>query len=191
MTASALFSDCAYNQALVHQAIVAWLAGARQGSAAQKGRGQVRGGGRKPWRQKGTGRARAGSIRSPIWRGGGVTFAASPRNHAVKINRRMYRLAMRSLLAERSRRGDVQSVESLQVSEPKTRLAAELLGGLSVGGRILLVADEPNDKLRLAMRNLPDVELLQVHQLNPVALASADSIVLSEPALKQIQQWLS
>lgn len=188
---TALFSEYAFNAALVHQVVVAWFAGGRQGSVAQKGRGKVRGGGRKPWRQKGTGRARAGSIRSPLWRGGGVHFPASPRDHSLRVNRKMYRAAMRAILGERSRRNDIQSVEQLSVAEPRTRLAIEMLQGLGVEGQVLLVVSEHDDILNLAVRNLHQIELLHVRQLNPAVLLSADSIVVTAPALAQIEQWLT
>ena len=187
-----LFADCEFRPALVHQAVVTYMAGARQGSVAQKTRGQVRGGGRKPWRQKRLGRARAGSIRSPIWRGGGVTFAASPRDHSVRLNRRMYRLAMRSILAEKSRQGTVREAGAVSLAQPRTRLLVDWFKKLEVAQRqrILLVTPEvPDEPLALAARNLPWVEVLSVRQLNPVALVAADCILFADAALQKTQEW--
>ena len=187
-----LFADCEFRPALVHQAVVTYMAGARQGSVAQKTRGQVRGGGRKPWRQKRLGRARAGSIRSPIWRGGGVTFAASPKDHSVRLNRRMYRLAMRSILAEKSRQGTVREAGAVSLDQPRTRLLVDWFKKLEVAQRqrILLVTPEvPDEPLTLAARNLPWVEVLSVRQLNPVALVAADCILFADAALQKTQEW--
>ena len=187
-----LFADCEFRPALVHQAVVTYMAGARQGSVAQKTRGQVRGGGRKPWRQKRLGRARAGSIRSPIWRGGGVTFAASPKDHSVRLNRRMYRLAMRSILAEKSRQGTVREAGAVSLAQPRTRLLVDWFKKLEVAQRqrILLVTPEvPDESLALAARNLPWVEVLSVRQLNPVALVAADCILFADAALQKTQEW--
>ena len=188
-----LFADCALNPDLVHQAVVAYMAGGRQGSVAQKTRAQVRGGGRKPWKQKKLGRARAGSIRSPIWRGGGVTFAASPRDHSVRLNKRMFRLALRSILAEKARQGQVVSIELPQLAEPKTRLLIEALKEqkLNLKGLLLVTEQVPERNLQLASRNLHGVEVMAFRQINPVALLAADTLVIAPPALKAIEAWLS
>lgn len=191
MTVS-LFDDCAFNPTLVHQAVVAYMAGGRQGSVAQKTRGQVRGGGRKPWRQKKTGRARAGSIRSPLWRGGGITFAAVPRDHSVRLNRRMYRAAMRSILAEKARQSSVHVLSALEIAEPRTKLLLSSLKeqGFS-NGALLVTADQPDENLAMAVRNLPRVSVSSVRQLNPVALIDVPAVLLINPALERVQEWYS
>lgn len=180
----------AYNEPLIHQVIVAYLAGARAGTKAQKSKGQVRGGGRKPWRQKGTGRARAGSIRSPLWRGGGVTHAASPRDFSQKVNRKMYRGAMRSIVAELARRGHLLVSETFDVAAPKTR---DLLARLDqVGSRdILLVTDSVDPNLFLSARNLPHVGVCDVEALNPLDLLSFEKVLMTAPAVKKLEARLS
>ncbi|MGB0213797.1 50S ribosomal protein L4, partial [Algiphilus sp.] len=150
-----------FNEALVHQVVVAYLAGARQGTRAQKTRAEVRGGGRKPWRQKGTGRARAGSIRSPIWRGGGTTFAARPQDHSQKVNRKMYRGAMRSILSELVRQDRLVVVEQFAAETPKTKALVGQLAALSVSN-VLIVTEGMDENLYLASRNLKDVDVRDV-----------------------------
>ena len=183
----------AFNEALVHQAVVAYLAGARQGSKAQKSRADARGGGRKPWRQKRTGRARAGSIRSPLWRGGGRTFAARPRDHSVKLNRKMYRGAMRCILAELVRQNRLQAIPpaALSLDAPKTKALDEKLRALApTPGKLLLVAAEVSRNLYLAARNLRGVDVCDVEALDPVALVSHDTVLVTVDALRRIEERL-
>ena len=177
------------NEPLIHQVVTAYMAGGRAGSKAQKTRAEVSGGGIKPWRQKGTGRARAGSIRSPIWVGGGRAFAAKPRSFEQKVNRKMYRGAMRSLLSELIRQGRMLVVESLEVAEPKTRLFVEQMKGLGVAGG-LFVIEAFEEKLWLASRNLPKVELLEASALDPVSLLRHDNVVMTVAALRRVEENL-
>lgn len=179
-----------FSEALVHQVVTAYLAGARAGTKAQKNRGDVRGGGRKPWRQKGTGRARAGSIRSPLWRGGGVTFAARPRDHAQKVNRKMYRGAMRAIVSELLRQGRLTVVPEIDVPEPKTKLFLKTLGELR-RGRTLVVTDQCSEALYLASRNVPDVLVLDSDALDPVSLVGAERVVMTVGAVKKLEGWLA
>lgn len=184
----------AFNETLVHQAVVAYLAGARQGSKAQKSRADARGGGRKPWRQKGTNRARAGSIRSPLWRGGGQTFAARPRDHSVKLNRKMYRGAMRCILAELVRQNRLLAIPSaaLSIDAPKTKILAGKLQALGLPARtkLLLVAAEVSHNFYLAARNLRGVDICDVEALSPVALVSHDTVLIEVEALRRIEAKL-
>ena len=178
----------AFNEALVHQAVVAYLAGARQGSKAQKSRADARGGGRKPWRQKRTGRARAGSIRSPLWRGGGRTFAARPRDHSVKLNRKMYRGAMRCILAELVRQNRLLAIPPLALDAPKTKALAAKLDALQLPAtKVLLVAAEVDRNLDLAARNLRGVDVCDVEALSPVALVGHDTVLVEVDALRRIE----
>jgi len=179
-----------YQQSLVHQVVVAHLAGARQGSVQQKSRSDARGGGRKPWRQKRLGRARAGTIRSPIWRGGGVTFAARPRDYSQKVNRKMYRGAMRSILSELHRSERLTIVDDLALQAPKTRALVSLLASLEVT-RPLIVHHDPGANLILAARNLSHVAVFEAREINPVALLSHESVLMTEPALRLIEEMLS
>lgn len=181
----------AYQESLVHQVVVAYLAGGRQGSAAQKNRAAVRGGGRKPWRQKRLGRARAGTIRSPIWRGGGVTFAASPRDYSQKVNRKMYRAAMSSILSELSRTGRLKVVDDIAPEVPKTRQLVQLLNSFDGVKDPLIVHHEPGANLTLSVRNLPGVEVCEVRQINPYALVAHESILMTEAALRQVEAMLA
>jgi large subunit ribosomal protein L4 len=181
---------CAFNEALVHQVVTAYMAGARAGTKAQKTTPQVSGGGAKPWRQKGTGRARAGSIRSPLWRGGGKIFAAVPVDHSQKVNRKMYRAAMRSIFSELLRQGRLVVVESLTVAEPKTRLLAGKLKGLGAD-QALLVVDGADQALQLAARNLPRVELVSSDAVDPVNLIRFDKVVVTADTLKKIEERLA
>jgi len=179
-----------FNEPLVHQVVTAYMAGARSGSRAQKNRSQVRGGGRKPWRQKGTGNARAGSIRSPIWRGGGVTFAARPKDHSQKVNRKMYRGAMRSILSELVRQDRLVVVESFSVDSPKTKALAEKLTAMSLGDT-LIVVDAEDLNLQLAVRNLHWAAVIQSMEANPVSLLAFDKVLITVPALKQLEARLA
>ncbi|NND45373.1 MAG: 50S ribosomal protein L4 [Xanthomonadales bacterium] len=178
-----------FSEALVHQVVTAYLAGSRAGTKAQKNRSAVRGGGKKPWRQKGTGRARAGTIRSPLWRGGGVTFAAQPRDHGQKVNRKMYRGALQTILSELVRQDRLTVVDELDVAEPRTRALKEKLDGLGAG-QCLLVASEVSENLYLASRNMPGVNVVDVAGIDPVSLVSAEQVVMTVDAVKQIQEWL-
>lgn len=179
-----------YNEPLVHQVVTAYLAGGRAGTKAQKTRAEVRGGGIKPWRQKGTGRARAGSIRSPIWVGGGRAFAAQPRDHGQKVNRKMYRGALRSMLSELVRQERLMLAESFAVEAPKTRLVVQKLRefGLTEG---LIVVEAFDETLYLAARNLIGVEVLSAQELDPVSLARHARVVMTVPAAKLIEERLS
>jgi len=178
-----------FSEALVHQVVTAYLAGARSGSKAQKNRSAVSGGGKKPWRQKGTGRARAGTIRSPLWRGGGVTFAAQPRDHSQKVNRKMYRGALQTILSELVRQERLVVVDSIELAEPRTRLLREALAGLGVE-QCLIVSNEVEEKLFLASRNLPGVHVLDVSGIDPVSLVSAEKVVMTVDAVEKVQEWL-
>lgn len=180
-----------FNEALVHQVVVAHLAGARAGTRAQKSRSDVSGGGAKPWRQKGTGRARAGSIRSPLWRGGGITFAARPQDHSQKVNKKMYRAAMRSIFSELIRQDRLIVVRGFEIAEPKTKRMVAYLAQLGVEGNILLVAEELDSKLVLSARNLPKVDTIEVRKLNPVDLLRSDKVVITVAALEHVKEWLA
>ncbi len=175
--------DAAYKEALVHQIVTAYLNAGRAGTKAQKSRADVSGGGAKPWRQKGTGRARAGSSRSPLWRKGGVTFAAGPRNYAQKVNRKMYGGALRSIMSELIRQGRLCVVDTLMVAAPKTRLLTERLAKLGLG-KVLIVAEKLDRDLYLASRNLPEVVVTEVAVLDPVSLVASESVVVTEAALR-------
>ena len=179
-----------YNEALVHQVVTAFLSGARQGTRAQKTRSEVAGGGKKPWRQKGTGRARAGTIRSPIWRAGGVTFAAKPQDHSQKVNRKMYRAAMRSILSELARSDRLMVVEALNVEQPKTKLLVETLKGYGVDN-VLIVADNLDKNLYLASRNLHKVDVRDVEGADPVSLIAHDKVMITVDAVKKFEEALA
>lgn len=180
-----------YNEALVHQVVVAVLAGARSGSKAQKTRSEVSGGGAKPWRQKGTGRARAGTIRSPIWRGGGVTFAAKPRDHSKKVNRKMYRAAMRSILSELNRQERLLVLESLSLEEPKTKAFLAFAQAANLGEDCLLVTGADNDNVFLAARNIPRITVVDVQAVDPVLLLRHEKVAMDKAAIEKINEWLS
>ena len=178
-----------FNEPLIHQVVTAYLAGQRSGTKAQKTRAEVRGGGKKPWRQKGTGQARAGTSRSPIWVGGGQTFAAKPRSFEQKVNRKMYRAALRSMLSELLRQERLILTTELRVAAPKTK---ELKGKLSELGveRALLVVEAFDQNLWLAARNLPHIYVLDVQSVNPVSLVGADKIVMTAAAAKILEERL-
>ena len=179
-----------YNQALVHQVVSAYLAGGRRGTKSRKSRAEVRGGGAKPWRQKGLGRARAGSIRSPIWRGGGAAFAAKPRSYQQKVNRKMYRGAMRSILSELIRRGRLHVVEDFTLDSPKTKEMASRLTALGLND-VLVVTRETNDTLALASRNLPYVGVQHCEDLSPVSLLRFDSVLMTVDAARRLEERLA
>ena len=178
-----------FNEDLVHQVVVAFMSGARQGSRKQKTRSEVSGGGRKPFKQKGSGRARAGSIRSPLWRSGGVTFAAVPQDHSQKLNRKMYRAAMRSILSELARQDRLVVVESIALAEPKTKLLIEQLAGSQLE-RALIVADEVDRNLYLASRNIPHVEVRDVAGVDPVSLVGCEKVLVTVAALRKFEEML-
>ncbi|MEZ5552165.1 MAG: 50S ribosomal protein L4 [Pseudomonadales bacterium] len=178
-----------FNEALVHQVVVAYMAGGRQGSKAQKTRAEVRGGGRKPWRQKGTGRARAGSIRSPIWRGGGTTFAARPQDHSQKVNRKMYRGALRCILSELVRQERLVVCEDFGLESPKTRGLLARLKDLQLDS-VLIVSEEVDENLYLASRNLKSVDVRDVQGVDPVSLISHDKVLMTVGALRKLEEAL-
>lgn len=179
-----------FNEALVHQSVTTYLAGARQGSVQQKTRSEVRGGGRKPWRQKGTGRARAGTIRSPIWRGGGVTFAARPLDHSKKINKKMYRGAMACIMSELIRQDRLLVVEDFVVASHKTKDLVKKLSEYALDN-VLIVAEDIAEELFLAARNLHKVDVLDAAGLDPVSLIGFDKVLMTVPALKKVEEMLS
>ncbi len=178
-----------FNEDLVHQVVTAYLAGARQGTRAQKNRAAVSGGGKKPWRQKGTGRARAGTIRSPIWRSGGVTFAAQPQDHSQKVNKKMYRAALRSIFSELSRQERLVVVDELEIKKPKTKALVKVIDGFGVESA-LLISEEVSENLYLASRNLHKVNVVDVEGVDPVSLIDADKVIITVSALKKFEELL-
>jgi len=179
-----------YKESLVHQLVTAYMAAGRAGTKAQKNRSAVSGGGAKPWRQKGTGRARAGTIRSPLWRSGGVTFAAHPRDYMQKVNRKMYRAGIRSILSELARQDRLVVVEDITVDAPKTRQLVGKLADLGVS-KTLIVTETGDEKLYLSARNLPNVEVSDVAGLNPVNLVRYEHVVVTVGSVRAIEEWLS
>jgi large subunit ribosomal protein L4 len=179
-----------FNEALVHQVVVAFGAGARQGTKAQKTRSEVRGGGKKPWRQKGTGRARAGTIRSPIWRSGGVTFAAKPQDHSQKVNRKMYRGAIQSILSELVRQERLVVVENFAVETPKTKDLLVKLKDLDLTD-VLIVTPEVEENMFLAARNLYKVDVRDVQGIDPVSLIAFEKVLITADAVKQLEEALA
>jgi large subunit ribosomal protein L4 len=179
-----------FNEALVHQVVTAFLAGARAGTKAQKRRSDVRGGGAKPHAQKGTGRARAGTIRSPIWVGGGRTFAARPRDHSQKVNKKMYRAAMRSVLSELVRQDRLVVTESIRMEAPKTKELASMLKKLELDN-VLIVNEAFDEKVFLSARNLPNVGICDAGSIDPMVLMRFEKVLISLPALKLIEERLS
>lgn len=179
-----------FNGALVHQVVVAYAAGARQGTRAQKTRAEVTGSGKKPWRQKGTGRARAGSVKSPIWRSGGVTFAAKPQDHSQKVNKKMYRGALKSILSELVRQDRLIVVKEFSVEMPKTKLLLQKLKEMALED-VLIVTKEIADNLLLASRNLYKVDVCDVAGIDPVSLIAFDKVVMTTDAVQQIEEMLT
>ncbi|MCL9777127.1 50S ribosomal protein L4 [Vibrio methylphosphonaticus] len=179
-----------FNEALVHQVVVAYAAGARQGTRAQKTRSEVSGGGAKPWRQKGTGRARAGTIRSPIWRTGGVTFAAKPQDHSQKVNKKMYRGAMKSILSELVRQERLVVVDNFSVEAPKTKELIAKLNELELSD-VLIVTSEVDENLFLAARNLYKVDARDVAAIDPVSLIGFNKVLITADAVKQVEEMLA
>jgi len=182
--------DSEFKEGLVHQAVTAFMAGARQGTKAQKNRSAVRGGGAKPWAQKGTGRARAGTSRSPLWRAGGVTFAAQPRDHSVKLNKKMYRAAMRSILSELIRQERLVVVEDFAVAETKTKAMVAKMKEFGEGSS-LIVTETGDEALYLSARNLIDVDVTDVSGLNPVALVGFDKVIFTVGSIRVVEEWLA
>jgi large subunit ribosomal protein L4 len=176
-----------FNQDLVHQAVVAYMAGARQGSKAQKNRSDVSGGGKKPWKQKGSGRARAGSIRSPLWRTGGVTFAARPRNYDQKLNKKMYRAAVQCILSELVRQDRLIAVNEFDVDSPKTKVLLAKLTAMNLSN-VLIVSDSVSENLYLAARNLHNIDVRDSQGIDPVSLIRFDKVVMTVAALKKIEE---
>src|SRR6201996_1409042 len=179
----------AYNEPLVHQVVVAYMNAGRAGTKAQKTRAEVRGGGKKPWSQKGTGQARSGSIRSPIWVGGGKAFAARPRDYSQKVNRKMYRAAMQTMVSQLVRDDRLVAVESIELSAPRTKLLISKLGELGLS-RALILVEAYEEKLFLAARNIPHVEVMAVTALDPLSLVKHDKVVATVGALKLLDQRL-
>lgn len=178
-----------YNESLIHQVVTAFLAGGRSGTKAQKSRADVSGGGIKPWRQKGTGRARAGSSRSPLWRKGGVTFAARPRNFEQKVNRKMYRGAICSILSELVRQDRLVVVDNLTIDEPKTKKMLEYLAQYGFNDGLIILSDI-DDNVFLGTRNLPKVQVTLSQYINTVCLIAYEKIMLTQSALKEIEESL-
>lgn len=178
-----------YNEDLVHQVVTAYMAAGRQGTRAQKTRSEVRGGGKKPWRQKGTGRARAGTIRSPLWRGGGVIFAAKPQDHGQKVNKKMYRAALQVILSELARKERLIVVESFALDQPKTKSLVKALGEYGLQD-VLIVSEEVTENLYLASRNLHKVDVRDVNGVDPVSLVAFDKVLITVPALKKFEEML-
>jgi large subunit ribosomal protein L4 len=178
-----------FNESLVHQAVVSFMAGSRQGTSKQKTRSEVRGGGKKPYRQKGTGRARAGTIRSPLWRGGGVTFAATPRDYSKKLNKKMYRAAIRSIFSELLRQGRLVAIEQPVLEKPKTKEINNFLNEFSLS-KVLIITDELDINLYLSARNIPNVDIITVREINPVNLLKAQKVAVTADAFKKIEEWI-
>ena len=179
-----------FNEGLVHQVVMAYRSATRRGTKAQKTRSEVRGGGSKPWRQKGTGRARAGTIRSPIWRGGGRTFAAKPRKFEQKVNRKMYRGALRSILSELIRQERFVAVKTFDLDQAKTKLAVNALKSLDAGAA-LIITDAVSDNLYLSVRNIPGIGLIETAGIDPVLLVSHDKVIITEKALGDLEAALT
>ena len=179
-----------FNESLIHQAVISFMSSSRQGSAKQKNRSEVRGGGKKPYRQKGTGRARAGTIRSPLWRGGGVTFASRPRDFSKKINKKMYRAAIKSIFSELVRQNRLVAIEKPILKKPKTKEIASFLNEFSLS-KVLIITDELDVNLCLSARNIPNVDVITVREINPVNLLKPQKVAVTSEALKQIEEWIN
>jgi len=179
-----------FNESLIHQAVISFMSTSRQGSAKQKNRSEVRGGGKKPYRQKGTGRARAGTIRSPLWRGGGITFASRPRDFSKKINKKMYRAAIKSIFSELVRQNRLVAIEKPVLKKPKTKEIASLLNEFSLS-KVLIITDELDMNLYLSARNIPNVDVITVREINPVNLLKPQKVAVTGEALKQIEEWIN
>lgn len=190
LTVSATTFGREFNEALIHQVVVAYFAGARQGTKAQKSRSDVKGTNKKPWPQKGRGRARAGDVKSPIWRSGGVTFAAKPRNHSQKVNKKMYRGAIQSILSELVRQERLILVDNFTVEAPKTKLLVQKLKEMSLSD-VLIVTADIDHTLWLAARNLYKVDVLAAKEIDPVSLIAFEKIVMTTDAVKQIEEMFA
>jgi len=179
-----------FNESLIHQAVISFMSTSRQGSSKQKNRSEVRGGGKKPYRQKGTGRARAGTIRSPLWRGGGITFASRPRDFSKKINKKMYRAAIKSIFSELVRQNRLVAIEKPVLKKPKTKEIASFLNEFSLS-KVLIITDELDMNLYLSARNIPNVDIITVREINPVNLLKPQKVAVTGEALKQIEEWIN
>jgi large subunit ribosomal protein L4 len=179
-----------FKQALIHQVVTAYMSASRAGTKAQKNRSAVRGGGAKPFRQKGTGRARAGTSRSPIWRTGGVNFAATPRNYAQKVNRKMFRGAIRSILSELNRQSRLVVVDEISITAPKTKELLGKLNGMQLKD-VLIVAVNPDENLYLAARNLYGVDVCDINEIDPVSLIAYENVMVTEEAVKKLEERLA
>jgi len=180
-----------FNESLVHQAVTAYMAAGRQGSVAQKNRAAVSGGGKKPFRQKGTGRARAGTTRGPIWRTGGVTFAASPRDYSQKLNKKMYAASIRSILSELVRSERLVVVDDIKMDAPKTKELVAKLTALGVIESVLIVMHEENEAVALSVRNIPHVDICTADQINPLNLVGYEKVLMTAPAVTKVEETLS
>ena len=181
--------DVQYNEPLVHQVLTSYMAGARSGTKAQKTRSEVKGGGRKPFRQKGTGRARAGTIRSPLWRGGGIIFAAKPRSYKKKVNRKMYRGAIRSILSELARQGRLTCIDEFKIDEPKTREAKAVLTNLGMDN-VLIITDDVTSNMFMATRNIPMVDVIDATEIDPYTLIGFSNVLMTKAAVEKVENWL-
>ena len=179
-----------FNEALIHQALITYMSGARAGTRAQKSCAEARGGGRKPWRQKGSGRARAGTIRSPLWRGGGVTFAAKPQDHSKKMNKKMYRSAMRSIFSRLVREERLICINEFALEEIKTKSVLKILQGMGLE-EVLIITDLISKALSLATRNLPKVHVINADQIDPYSLVGFDKVLITKAALDKVEAWLA
>ena len=179
-----------FNESLIHQALVSFMAVSRQGSSKQKNRSEVRGGGKKPYRQKGTGRARAGTIRSPLWRGGGVTFASRPKTFKKKINKKMYRAAIKSIFSELVRQNRLVAIEKPVLNKPKTKDIANFLNQFSLS-KVLIITEELDTNLYLSARNIPNVDVITYREINPVNLLKPQKVAVTSKALKHIEEWIN
>ncbi|CUR53551.1 50S ribosomal protein L4 [Serratia symbiotica] len=182
--------NCDFNEALVHQVVVAYKATARQGTRSQKTRSEVSGSGKKPWRQKGTGRARSGSLQSPIWRSGGITFASKPQNYHQKVNKKMYRGALKSIFSELVRQNRLIVVEKFSIEIPKTKILVKKLKEMALKN-VLIITSKINQNLFLASRNLYKIKVLDVININPVSLITFEKVIITVSAIKQVEEMLS
>ena len=180
-----------YNESLVHQVVTAFLSNARSGNSKQKDREEVRHSTKKPWRQKGTGRARSGMTSSPLWRGGGKTFPnTGEENYTHKVNRKMYRAGVASILSQLARDGKLKVVESLGIDAPKTKLLAQKLKGMGYDNKVLIVADSVDENLWLSSRNLVNVYVVEPHQVDPWSLVKFGNVLMTKAAVKQVEEML-
>lgn len=183
--------DALYNESLIHEVVVSYMSGLRQGTKAQKNRSAVSGGGAKPWRQKGTGRARAGTIRSPLWRTGGVTFAASPRDHSKKVNKRAYRVAMRSIMSELVRQNRLVIVDKLEIETPKTSVLVKTLEKMGINSSVLIIVSDLSENLFYSSRNIPNVAVSDVLDVDPAILIAFEKVLITAEAVKSFEEQLS